>query len=25
LYETFIDPALTEWQHAYYGASFDRL
>jgi hypothetical protein len=21
--ENFIDPALTDWQHAYYGANFD--
>jgi FAD/FMN-containing dehydrogenase len=24
-YQNFIDPALTDWQQAYYGANFDRL
>jgi FAD/FMN-containing dehydrogenase len=24
-YQNFIDPALTDWQHAYYGDNFERL
>ena len=24
-YQNFIDPALTDWQHAYYGTNLGRL